>query len=109
MDPASALAGTRQLSVHCSQCNVTITEWVNQVKSVDPAIDAFKEDLLALQVMYDRLDASLKDALMVEAGRAVDQFAGGQLWFCLSTTLVDCQTTILQLRQALQNIEYGTK
>lgn len=109
MDAPSALAGTTQISVHCSQCNCTITKWVSQVKNVGSEITSFKDKLLALQLSYDRLDASLNDSTTVNAARAADEYAGGYLWSQVSTALRDCQNTILGLRQALQNIEYVSR
>ncbi|KAK5072309.1 hypothetical protein LTR70_007185 [Exophiala xenobiotica] len=109
MDARSALAGTTQLSVHCSQCNCNITKWVSQVKNVNSEVTSFKDSLLALQLSYDRLDASLKDNTILDAARTTDHYAGGNLWSQLSVALNDCQNIILALRQILQNIEYVSR
>ena len=109
MDPASALSGKTQISVQCSQCNFTLTKWLSQVKSVDNGITLFKEELLALQLTYDRLSSSLKDTSTSDAARIADRYTSGHLWSQVSTALSDCQSTILSLKQSLENIEYGSR
>lgn len=106
MDARSALAGTSQLSVHCSQCNCSITKWVSQVKNVNSEVTSFKDSLLALQLSYDRLDTSLKDGMVLDAARTTNHYAGGKLWSELSLALNDCQNIILELKRILQDIEY---
>ncbi|KAK5951939.1 hypothetical protein OHC33_006825 [Knufia fluminis] len=80
-----------------------------QVKNVDNDIIAFKDKLLALQLSYDRLDATLKDNTILSAARAADEYAGDNLWSQTFTILRGCQNRILGLRQTLQNIEYVSR
>lgn len=109
MEPASAIAGTTQISSQCVQCALTITKWTNQVKSVDLRVTALKEDILGLQSTYENLTTTLKDPHFEQAARKTDQEAGGSMWSELSILLSDCQISLTETSQHLDRMNRSAK
>ncbi|KAK5087407.1 hypothetical protein LTR24_006758 [Lithohypha guttulata] len=104
MDPLSAVAASTQVAVYCTKCIISITKWINLVRTVDQRLEDFKQEVSILEQTYKNLRADLKKPTLIEAAREADISSGGQLWRQVTTTLENCDETLKAMMAVLEDI-----
>jgi hypothetical protein len=107
MDPLSITTASLTIAKLCAQCVVSLALWVGEVRTIDDRVESFCAEIKNLSSNLDSLHNALQTPEALQAANEADNGAFADLWKQLDISLGDCEKTMKQLRDILENLKVG--
>jgi hypothetical protein len=105
MDPLSIVVAAMTLTKLCGQVITSLYTCVGDIGSIDHRIQGFCDEIKSLGGTVEMLQAALKESLMGDVVRAVDNNTGGRLWSQVEISIADCTSTLETLESIFKRLK----